>query len=51
MDEKVREIQNYLEKKGIDALEVSIIDAAIKIAIRWGGKGVFVCEFKKEAER
>jgi hypothetical protein len=48
MENTVKEVQNYLEKRGIIVAETSIIDAAIKIATRWGGNEVFVCEFKKE---
>jgi len=47
MEEKIKEIQKYLEKKGIVATETSIVNAAIKIATRWGGKDVFICEFEK----
>ena len=45
MKDKVKEIQGYLEKKGIIVSETTIINAAIKIATRWGGKGIFVSEF------
>jgi hypothetical protein len=48
MSKKVKEIQEYLETKGIVVAETTIIDAAIKIATRWGGNEVFVCEFEKE---
>jgi hypothetical protein len=48
MENKVKEVQDYLEKRGIIVAETTIIDAAIKIATRWGGNAVFVCEFKKE---
>lgn len=47
MSDKVKEVQNYLEKRGIVVAETTIIDAAIKIATRWGGNEVFVCEFEK----
>jgi hypothetical protein len=50
MSEKVKEVQEYLHKKGIDVSETAIIDAAFKIATRWGGNLVFVCEFRKEKE-
>jgi hypothetical protein len=46
--DKVKEVQEYLKKRGIDVAETSIVNAAIKIATRWGGKAVFVCEFEKE---
>ena len=45
MENKVKDIQKYLEKKGIIVSETAIINAAIKIATRWGGTGVFVSEF------
>ena len=45
MKDKVKDVQGYLEKKGIIASETAIINAAIKIATRWGGTGVFVSEF------
>jgi hypothetical protein len=51
MQEKVKEVQEYLKKHGIIVAETSIVNAAIVIATRWGGKGVFACEFRKEAER
>jgi hypothetical protein len=51
MSEKVKEIQNYLEQNGITATETTIVDTAIKIATRWGGNYVFVCELKKERRK
>jgi hypothetical protein len=48
--DKVKEVQEYLEKKGIVVAETTIIDAAIKIATRWGSNLVFVSEFMKEKE-
>lgn len=48
MKNKVKEIQEYLKTKGIVVAETSIVDAAIRIATRWGGNWVFVCEFRKE---
>ena len=51
MQEKVKEVQEYLEKHGITVTETTIVNAAIHIATRWGGIGVFTCEFRKEAER
>ena len=50
MENKVKEIQEYLEKQGIVATETSIVNAAIKIATRWGGKYVFVCLFDESKE-
>lgn len=45
---KVREVQKYLHKEGIEASEVAIIDAAIDIARRISGMEdwVFVREFR-----
>ncbi len=48
--EKVKEVQEYLETKGIVVAETTIIDAAIRIATRWGGNAVFICEFRKKNE-
>jgi len=50
MENKVRDIQEYLEKQGIIASETSIVNAAIVLATRWGGNEVFVCELLKEAD-
>ena len=47
---RVKEVQEYLHQKGIDVSEVAIINAAIRIATRWGGNHVFVCEFRKQME-
>jgi hypothetical protein len=47
MENKVKEVQEYLEQKGIIVSETAIINAAIKIATRWGGNEVFVSEFKE----
>ena len=47
MENKVKEIQKYLEKRGIIVTETSIVNAAIDIAERLGaGKYTFVCEFE-----
>ena len=51
MSEKIKEIQEDLEKHGITVTETTIVNAAIKIATRWGGIGVFACELKKEVDR
>lgn len=51
MEDKIKEIQEYLEKQGINVAETTIVNAAIDIATRWGGMWAFVCEFKKEGER
>jgi hypothetical protein len=48
MENKVKEVQNYLEKRGIIVAETTITNAAIKIATRWGGNAVFIAEFEKE---
>ena len=47
MENKVRDVQDYLEKRGIIVSETSIINAAIDIAERLGaGRYTFVCEFE-----
>jgi hypothetical protein len=46
--EKVKEVQEYLETKGIDVAETSIIDAAIRIATHRDGNAVFISEFGNE---
>lgn len=51
MEDKVKEVQEYLEKHGITVTETSIVNAAIRIAARWGGNAVFASEFRKEGER
>jgi len=51
MKDKIKEIQEYLEKRGINVTETAIVNAAIAIATRWGGNWVFVCEFKQRDER
>jgi hypothetical protein len=51
MQEKVKEVQEYLKNRGITVAETSIVNTAINIATRWGGMGVFVCEFKKDGEK
>jgi len=49
MADKVKEIQEYLEKRGIIATETSIVNMAIDIAERLGaGKYTFVAEFELE---
>jgi hypothetical protein len=44
MNDKIKEVQEYLEERAIIASETAIINAAIKIATRWGGNEVFVSE-------
>jgi hypothetical protein len=51
MSEKVEEIQDYLRAQGIKASETAIVDAAIRIATRWGGDAVFISEFKRRKDR
>jgi hypothetical protein len=47
--EKVKEIQDYLEKRGIVVTETSIVNMAIDIVERLGaGKYTFACEFELE---
>ena len=48
MENKVKEVQEYLEKHGIIVTETSIVNAAIDITRRLGaGDWTFACEFKK----
>ena len=47
MNEEVEKIRKYLKRKSVDVTEDEIIEAAIRIATRWGGKWTFVCELKK----
>jgi hypothetical protein len=51
MQDKVKEVQDYLEKHGIIATETSIVNAAIKIATRWGGNAVFIGEILKVVDK
>ena len=51
MTDKVIAVQDYLSARGIEVAETSIIDAAIKIAARFGGYGVFVCEFSEREKK
>jgi ABC-type uncharacterized transport system substrate-binding protein len=52
MENKVKEVQEYLHKKGIDVTETSIVNAAIDITRRLGaGDWTFVCEFKEEGKK
>jgi hypothetical protein len=52
MNEKVKEVQNYLKKKGFKVAETSIIDMAIDLARRLGaGDWTFACEAKMREER
>ena len=47
---RVKEVQEYLHQNGMDVSEVSIVNAAIKIATRYNGKYIFLREFKKQIE-
>ena len=55
MDNKVKEVQDYLETKGFEVTETSIVDMAIDLAMRLGaGYWTFACEAqarKEKAER
>ena len=44
---RVKEVQEYLHQNGMDVSEVSIVNAAIKIATRYNGKYIFLHEFKR----
>ena len=46
MKNKVKDVQEYLEKRGIIVSETSIINTAIDMTERLGvGRYTFVCEF------
>ena len=51
MENKVRDIQEYLEKRGIIASETSIVNAAIDLARRWGGNAVFIGELTQVSDK
>ena len=51
MENKVKEVQDYLEKRGIIVTETSIVNAAIDLARRWGGNAVFIGELTKVADK
>ena len=51
MENKVKEIQDFLHEKGMDVPETAIVNAAIDIARRWGGNSVFVSEFLQREKR
>ena len=49
MENKAKDVQDYLEKKGIIVTETSIVNMAINIAERLGaGKYTFVAEVELE---
>ena len=49
--QKVEQVQEYLEKKGIIATETTIVNAAIDLARRWGGNAVFIGELTKRVDK
>lgn len=52
MTNKVKEIQDFLHKRGIDVTGTSIINAAIDLTRRLGaGNYTFVCEFEKRKSK
>lgn len=52
MINKVKDVQDYLEKRGIIVTETAIVNAAIDIAERLGaGKYTFACEFELDLKR
>jgi hypothetical protein len=52
MEDKVKEVQKYLEKHRIIVTETSIVNAAIDITRRLGaGDWTFVCEFEKKGKK
>ena len=49
MKNKVREVQEYLKKRGIIVAETTIVNTAIELVERLGaGKYTFACEFEPE---
>jgi hypothetical protein len=51
MNEKIKEIQEYLEKKGFLVAETTIVDMAIDLARRLGaGDWTFACEAEMREE-
>jgi len=49
MENEVKDVQDYLEKKGISVTETSIVNMAIDLAERLGaGKYTFVAEVELE---
>lgn len=51
MENKVKEIQDFLHEKGMDVPETAIVNAAIDIARRERGNSVFVSEFLQREKR
>ena len=52
MDEKVKEVQDYLEKKGFVVSKTTIVDMAINLTRRLGaGDWTFVCEYLARKEK
>jgi hypothetical protein len=51
MNKKVKEVQDYLEKKGFKVAETTIIDMAIDLTRRLGaGDWTFACEAEMREE-
>jgi hypothetical protein len=52
MSEKVKEVQTYLENRGIIVAETTIVDTAIDLVRRNGvGLYAFVCELERKGEK
>lgn len=52
MDEKIKEIQDYLDTKGYAVAETTIVDMAVDLARRLGaGNWTFACEAKARKEK
>lgn len=52
MNEKIKEIQDYLKTKGYAVAETTIIDMAIDLARRLGaGDWTFACEYLRRKEK
>jgi hypothetical protein len=52
MNDKVKEVQEYLEKKGFEVPETAIVDMAIDLTRRLGaGDWTFACEAEARKEK
>ena len=52
MPDKVKEVQDYLKKRGIIVAETTIVNTAIDLVERLGaGKYTFACEFELEQKQ
>lgn len=51
MENKVKEMQDYLHSKGIDVSETAIVNVAIECLTRWGGNRILAPEFWETKKR